>query len=246
MGMRRICALLLMSASCFSPRFEECAILCEGKCPGDWECASDGYCHASADEPSCTADLEIDATPVDEADGALPPPPDANGCTAVSVLANGAFDESVGNSFDKDVPGWTSNPRPVGTVVMHDDEVAENAPSPSYHAWAAGPLDQTNDLCTDVTLPAGTTGIDVGFVLHITTQETTTTQVFDELVVLADGTELARYSNLDDDDAYAAQHLPHVVGGPSEVTLCFRGSNDAAFQTLIHVDDVVVIATVCQ
>jgi hypothetical protein len=51
-----ICALALAAAGCFNPQKPTCSYVCADttpRCPDDYECRSDGYCHLVGSTDSC-------------------------------------------------------------------------------------------------------------------------------------------------------------------------------------------------
>lgn len=68
-----LCALALCTAGCFSPEKPICSYVCADtapKCPDDYECRSDGYCHKIGTSDACPfsdaampADLSATAPP---------------------------------------------------------------------------------------------------------------------------------------------------------------------------------------
>lgn len=72
--LRAVILLFVLAAACSPPHLASCDVRCgpaSASCPIGLSCASDGFCHSSADEPLCGTDLDAgidlqdDASPRD-------------------------------------------------------------------------------------------------------------------------------------------------------------------------------------
>jgi Putative Ig domain len=151
------------------------------------------------------------------------------GCTQQQLLGNPGFE--TGSAAP-----WTST-----AGVINPNGAGETAHSGTWYAWLDGyGTTHTDTLTQTVTIPAGCKNSTFSFWLHIDTAETTTTTQFDKLIITANGTTLATFSNLN----HAAGYQQHSVSlgsfAGSSVTLRFTGTEDASLQTSFVVDDTAV------
>jgi serine protease len=152
----------------------------------------------------------------------------SGGCTAAQLLRNPGFES--GNTV------WSST-----TGVIGQNGPYEPAHSGTWDAWLDGyGTTHTDTLSQSVTIPAACTGTTFGFWLHIDTAETTTTTQYDKLTITANGTTIARFSNLNHASGY--QHHSYSVGSfaGQTVTLKFTGTEDISLQTSFVIDDTAV------
>jgi hypothetical protein len=91
-------AALLLAAGCFSPTEPACSFLCgpaDPKCPDDYVCLADGYCHLSGHTEKCPftdaamapTDMSASVTDMSMPDGAMTDSATAD-LTAADALAS--------------------------------------------------------------------------------------------------------------------------------------------------------------
>jgi hypothetical protein len=143
-------------------------------------------------------------------------------------------------------PGFeagTPAPWSASTGVV-DNLNGEPTHSGSWKAWLDGyGTSHTDTLSQTVTLPTGCASYTLAFWLHVDTAETSATTKFDTLVVRANSTTLATYSNLDHNSGYTQKSfsLAGMAGQP--VTISFVGTEDTALQTSFVIDDTATAVT---
>jgi hypothetical protein len=259
--------LCLGAAACYTPHFEECLLQCGAGCPSGWRCGGDGFCHslsaetaACKDDPPATPDggdpdggqPDGQATPdASEPDGAVATSPDA-GCTRTNLLANGNFDQSIGEGADKTVPGWTITGATPGAVVRHTSETVTEPNSPEYSAWLTRHNADHKLACQPIAIPTGTTKLEVELAVNVFTSETTATIIYDEMKVEirtagnVPREMLVRVTNLDAGDGWQGRAGVATMDFAGEtVSFCLDGRNDPFEPTSIVVDDISLHATVC-
>jgi hypothetical protein len=61
-----LCGGLLFLTRCFSPTLPACSYICnsaEPKCPDEYECRADGYCHLRGSTESCPYSMDLSPAP---------------------------------------------------------------------------------------------------------------------------------------------------------------------------------------
>ncbi|PYC74476.1 hydrolase [Streptomyces tateyamensis] len=148
-----------------------------------------------------------------------------SGCTAAQLLGNAGFETGT-------AAPWTAS---SGVVSNSSSEPAHSG---SWNAWLDGYGSATTDtLSQTVTVPAGCTSYKLSYWLHIDTAETTTSTAYDKLVLTANGTTLATYSNLNHNTGYAQKTVDLSAYAGKSVTLTFTGTEDSQKQTSFVIDD---------
>lgn len=64
-GSLLVCVLVLLSR-CFSPDLPACSFVCgteEPRCPTQYECRGDGYCHLSGSTEACPYTMDLSPAP---------------------------------------------------------------------------------------------------------------------------------------------------------------------------------------
>lgn len=82
-------AVVLLGARCFQPALPDCAYRCgsdEPRCPPEYECRDDGYCHRRGTTTLCPFTMDL-ATPAD-----LRPPADLVDASTGDLADGGAGD----------------------------------------------------------------------------------------------------------------------------------------------------------
>ncbi|MEH0972109.1 M28 family peptidase [Micromonospora sp. CPCC 205546] len=154
----------------------------------------------------------------------------SGGCAGGQLIGNGGFES--GSS------PWTAS----SGVITND--AAQPARSGSYKAWLLGyGSTRTETLSQSVTIPAGCASYTLSFWLHVDTAETTTSRVYDRLVVQVGSATLATYSNLNAAAGYTQRSFNVAGYAGQTVTLKFTGTEDASLQTSFVVDDVTLQAS---
>ncbi|GAB7188467.1 putative Ig domain-containing protein [Kitasatospora sp. Ki12] len=152
-------------------------------------------------------------------------PTGGTGCTAAQLLGNPGFETGT-------AAPWTAS----SGVVSNSG--SESAHTGNWNAWLDGYGSPTTDtLSQTVTLPAGCTSYKLTYWLHIDTAETTTTTAYDKLVLTANGTTLAGYSNLDHNTGYTQKTVDLSAYAGTSVTLTFTGTEGSQKQTSFVIDD---------
>lgn len=152
------------------------------------------------------------------------------GCAGGQVIGNSGFENGTSP--------WTAS----SGVITNDS--AQPARSGSYKAWLAGSgTTRTETLSQSVTIPAGCASYTLSFWLHIDTAETTSSTVYDRLVVQVGSATLATYSNLNAAAGYVQRSFNVAAYAGQTVTVKFTGTEDYSLQTSFVVDDVTLQAS---
>jgi PKD repeat protein len=162
---------------------------------------------------------------------------------AVTAIAGGTPQQLFGNTGFEN---GSSNPSPwTVTSGVVSNSTTEPTHAGTWDAWLDGyGTAHTDTVSQTVTIPASDTVANLGFWLHVDTNETSTTNAYDTLKVEvfdSSGTLLgvaAQYSNLDAATGYK-QHtvdLRAYVG--KTITVKFIGTEGASLLTSFVLDDV--------
>jgi hypothetical protein len=146
-------------------------------------------------------------------------------CTAAQLIGNPSF--STGTAAP-----WTAT----------SGVIADNSKEPpyvgSYDAWINGyDYASTNTLSQSIAIPAGCVNYVLSFWLHIDTNHTSTTKVYDTLTVQVtngSGTVLgtvATFTNLNHNTGYAEHTYDLSAYAGQTVTLLFTGVQTSTTQT---------------
>ncbi|MEU4244205.1 hydrolase [Actinoplanes sp. NPDC026619] len=155
-------------------------------------------------------------------------PTPGGSCTSTQLFGN--------TGFESGATTWTA----TSGVITNSSSQAAHAGS--YKAWLDGyGSTHTDTLSQTVTIPSGCSGATLSFWLHIDTDETTTTTVYDKLTVAAKGSTLATYSNLNAASGYVQKSV--VISGSGSTTVTFTGAEGSQIQTSFVLDDVTLTPT---
>ncbi|MFD9305034.1 M28 family peptidase [Streptomyces sp. NPDC060048] len=145
-------------------------------------------------------------------------------CTARQLIANGGFES--GSS------PWTA------TSGVITNQAGQTPHGGSYKAWLDGyGQTHTDSASQSVTIPTGCTSYQLGFYLHIDTDETENT-VYDKFTVSVGGQTLETLSNVNAASGYQLKTYDVSRFAGQTVTLKFQGVEDPSLQTSFVVDDV--------
>ncbi|MEP6940409.1 MAG: Ig-like domain-containing protein, partial [Rudaea sp.] len=155
----------------------------------------------------------------------------SNTTTPVELIGNGGFES--GSS------GWTAS----SGVITNDS--GEAAHAGTYKAWLDGYGSTTTDtVVQSVAIPSTATSATLTFWLHIDTDETTTSTVYDTLSVQLQNSSgtvlatLATYSNLNAASGYTQKSFNVAAYKGQTVKVYFKGVEDSQLQTSFVIDDV--------
>ncbi|MFE2286382.1 M28 family peptidase [Streptomyces sp. NPDC059443] len=145
-------------------------------------------------------------------------------CTPRQVVSNGGFES--GSS------PWTA------TSGVITNQAGEAPHAGSYMAWLNGwGQTRTDSASQSVTIPSGCSSYQLGFYLHIDTDETENT-VYDTFTVSVGGQTLETLSNVNAAPGYTLKTYDVSQFAGQTVTLKFQGVEDPSLQTSFVVDDV--------
>jgi hypothetical protein len=145
----------------------------------------------------------------------------------------------VNGGFESSTTGWGGTTGVIGAFS------GQSAYEGTRFAWLGGNgRTSTETLTQSVAIPAGSTSASLSFALHIDTAETTSSTVYDRLVVTvknSSGTvlrSLATYSNLNKASGYQVRTFDLSAYAGQTVTLSFAMTEDSSLQTSFVVDKV--------
>jgi hypothetical protein len=131
-----------------------------------------------------------------------------------------------------------------------------NARTGSYYGFlstssgSAGNNLEGGVISPQVTIPANTTSAQLRFWHSVTTQETTTSLIFDKLEAyfVRNGTQTTLLTTVSNLDKSGTQYLERIVNVPSSffgqtIQIFFRGTTDFSNPTVFRMDDVTLKAT---
>lgn len=145
-------------------------------------------------------------------------------CTPRQVVSNGGFESGASP--------WTAT---SGVITNQAGQAPHGG---SYMAWLVGYGQTHTDSATQsVTIPSGCASYQLGFYLHIDTDETENT-VYDTFTVSVGGQTLATLSNVNAASGYTLKTYDVSRFAGQTVTLKFQGVEDPSLQTSFVVDDV--------
>jgi Zn-dependent metalloprotease len=167
----------------------------------------------------------------------------ATSSTATLTVSSGTTTERVTNgSFESGTTGW------AGTTGVIGAYAGQTAYDGTRFAWLGGNGVTASETITQaVVLPSTATSASLTFALHIDTAETTTTTVYDKLVVTVKNSAgtvlgtLATYSNLNKATGYQIRTFNLLPYKGQTVTLSFAMNEDSSLQTSFVVDKVSVL-----
>jgi Zn-dependent metalloprotease len=152
----------------------------------------------------------------------------------VERITNGGFESST--------TGWSGT---TGVIGSYSGQTAYEG---TRFAWLGGNGTTASETITQpVVIPSTATSAQLTFALHIDTAETTTTAVYDKLVVTVKNSSgtvlgtLATYSNLNKASGYQIRTFNLLPYKGQTVTLSFAMNEDSSLQTSFVVDKVSVI-----
>ena len=163
----------------------------------------------------------------------------------VSTTGGGTSTERVANGgFESGVTSWAGTTGAIGAWAGSGEVPFEG----TQFAYLGGNgATATETLTQAVVLPAAVTAATLTFALHIDTAETSTTTIYDKLVVTvksAAGTvlgTLATYSNVNKVTGYVTRSFSLLPYKGQTVTLSFAMTEDSSAQTTFAIDKVSVI-----
>jgi hypothetical protein len=153
--------------------------------------------------------------------------------TPTTLVQNGDFEAGA--------TGWTTTPG----VITNDQTQPPHGGQ--FKAWLGGyGVVHTDRLSQQVTLPATTTGVTFSLFLRISTEEQTTTQPYDKLVVQVVGsnnqtTTLATFSNLDAGPEYHQQVFNLTPFRGQTIRIVLVATEDNGSWTNFVVDDAAIV-----
>ncbi|MDQ2988189.1 MAG: M4 family metallopeptidase [Pseudomonadota bacterium] len=176
-------------------------------------------------------------------DSATTPTTATSASATLTVSSGGGSTERVTNgSFESGTTGW------AGTTGVIGSFAGQTAYDGTRFAWLGGNgVTASETITTTAVLPSTATSANLTFALHIDTAETTTTSVYDKLVVTVKNTAgtvlgtLATYSNLNKATGYQIRSFSLLPYKGQTVTLSFAMTEDSSLQTSFVVDKVSVI-----
>jgi len=141
--------------------------------------------------------------------------------------------------FESGTTNWSA----TSGVISNDS--GEAAHAGSYKAWLDGYGTATTDTVTQsVAIPSTAASATLSFWLHIDTDETTTSIVYDTLTVQLQNSSggvlatLATYSNLNKNTGYAQKTFDVSAYKGQTVKIYFKGVEDSQDATSFVIDDV--------
>jgi Zn-dependent metalloprotease len=169
----------------------------------------------------------------------------AGATLTVSSTGGGGSTERVTNGgFESGAAGWSGTTGAIGSWAGSGEAAFEG----SQFAYLGGNGSTATETLTQaIVLPSAATSATLSFALHIGTAETTTSTIYDKLVVTvknASGTvlgTLATYSNLNKASGYTTRTFSLLPYKGQTVTLSFVMTEDSSAQTTFTVDKVSVI-----
>lgn len=145
----------------------------------------------------------------------------------------------VNGGFESGATGWS------GTTGVIGNYSGQTAYEGTRFAWLGGNGRTSSETITQaVTIPAGSTSAALSFALHIDTAETTSSTVYDRLVVTVKSSSgavlrsLATYTNLNKAAGYQIRSFDLSAYAGQTVTLSFAMTEDSSLQTSFVVDKV--------
>ncbi len=144
--------------------------------------------------------------------------------------------------FESSTTGWSGS---TGVIGSYSGQTAYEG---TRFAWLGGNgTTATETLNQSVVLPSAATSAQLSFALHIDTAETTTSTMYDKLIVRVKNSSgtvlgtLATYSNLNKATGYQMRTFNLLPYKGQTVTLSFAMTEDSSLQTSFVVDKVSVI-----
>jgi Zn-dependent metalloprotease len=170
-------------------------------------------------------------------------PTTATSSGATLTVSSGSAVERVGNGgFEVGTSPW------AGTTGVIGNYSGQTAYEGTRFAWLGGNGITASETITQaVVIPSTATSASLTFALHIDTAETTTTTVYDKLVVTVKNSAgtvlgtLATYSNLNKATGYQIRTFNLLPYKGQTVTLSFAMNEDSSLQTSFVVDKVSLI-----
>ena len=167
--------------------------------------------------------------------------------TQGATLATTAGNLLVNSGFESGDTSWTQIP--AGTILTNNASIAHSG---SWYGWLGGYDNGTDTLFQDVTIPASSTGARVQFWYQITTQETSSSIVYDKMTVTlvnpATGAVLATLANFTNLNATSGWTLSPAYDVSAfrgqTVRLRFVAVTDFSLITSFRIDDVTFSADV--
>jgi Zn-dependent metalloprotease len=172
-------------------------------------------------------------------------PTTATSTGATLTVSSGTPTERVTNGgFESGITGWSGTTGVIGSWVGTGEVPYEG----SNFAYLGGNGTTASETITQAAvIPSTATSASLTFALHIDTAETTTTTIYDKLVVTVKNSAgtvlatLATYSNLNKAAGYQIRTFNLLPYKGQTVTLSFAMTEDSSLQTSFTVDKVSLI-----
>ncbi|HEU4372718.1 MAG TPA: M4 family metallopeptidase [Telluria sp.] len=176
-------------------------------------------------------------------DSATTPTTATSATATLTVSSGGGSTERITNgSFESGTTGW------AGTTGVIGNYAGQTAYDGTRFAWLGGNgVTASETITTTAVLPSTAASAQLTFALHIDTAETTTSTIYDKLVVTVKNSAgttlgtLATYSNLNKATGYQIRSFSLLPYKGQTVTLQFAMTEDSSLQTSFVVDKVSVI-----
>ena len=175
-------------------------------------------------------------------DSAATPASVTSATATLTVSSSTASEKIVNGSFESGTTGW------AGTTGVIGSYAGQTAYDGTRFAWLGGNGYSTRETITQaVAIPSTATAANLSFALHIDTSETSTSTVYDRLVVTVKNSSgtvlgtLATYTNLNKAPGYQIRNFNLLAYKGQTVTLSFAMTEDWSLQTSFVVDKVSLI-----
>jgi len=163
----------------------------------------------------------------------------SNNATLTVTTAPPSTDLILNGGFESGATSWTGTTAAIGTFT------GQPAYAGTKNAWLGGNGKTTTEyLYQSVTIPSTATSAVLSFYLHIDTAETTTSAVYDKLVVSLQNTSgttlktLATYSNLNKAAGYALKTFDLSAYKGQTVRVYFKATEDSSLQSSFVLDNI--------
>jgi len=161
----------------------------------------------------------------------------------VTVTGTTTGTEKILNGgFESGTTSWIGTTGAIGTWT------AQPAYAGTKNIWIGGHgKTATEYIYQTVAIPSTATSATLSFYMHIDTAETTTTKVYDKLVVSLQRTTgttlktLATYSNLNKASGYVLKTFDVSAYKGQTVRIYFKGTEDSSLQTSFVLDNISLI-----
>ncbi|MES2151616.1 MAG: M4 family metallopeptidase [Pseudomonadota bacterium] len=175
-------------------------------------------------------------------DSATTPTTATSSGATLTVTTSGGVERVTNGGFESSTTGW------AGTTGVIGSFAGQTAYEGTRFAWLGGNGTTASETLTQALLiPSTATSAQLTFALHIDTAETTTTSIYDKLVVTVKNSSgavlgtLATYSNLNKATGYQVRTFSLLPYKGQTVTLSFAMTEDSSLQTSFVVDKVSLV-----